>query len=228
MMYGNVIRATFVSRPNRFIAEVLAGGETERVHVRNTGRCRELLIPGAETYLSEAANKNRATRYDLIAVRKGARLINMDAGAPNAAFGEYLREGKHIEGVTLLKPEAGYGASRFDFYVEAGERRIFNEVTGVTLEEDGVALFPDAPTERGVKHLNELVRSVRDGYEAQVVFVVQMAGVRYFMPNSKTHPAFGAALAAAHDGGVAVRAFDCLVSPDSMSIGRPVEVRLSH
>jgi sugar fermentation stimulation protein A len=226
MKYQNVCGGVFISRPNRFIAEIELGGRHERVHVKNTGRCRELLIPGAAVYLREAANPSRSTRYDLIAVQKGERLVNMDSSAPNAAFYEYLQSGLHIGGAAFIKPEARYGASRFDFYVETRDRKIFIEVKGVTLEEDGVVMFPDAPTERGVKHLNELARCVRDGYEAQVVFVVQMNNVRYFTPNNKTHPAFGEALVSAENAGVAVSAFDCDVSPDSMTIGQAVEVRL--
>jgi sugar fermentation stimulation protein A len=202
-------------------------GHIERAHVKNTVRCLELLVPGAELYLSEAGNSKRATRYDVAAVRKGDRLINMDASAPNIAFGEYLQRREYIDGLTLIKPEAKYGASRFDFYVETRERKVFIEVKGVTLEQNGAAMFPDAPTERGVKHLKDLAGCVRDGYEARVVFVVQMAGVLYFTPNDNTPPAFGAALAAAMESGVAADAFDCIVTPDSMSIGKAVEVRLS-
>jgi sugar fermentation stimulation protein A len=227
MKYQNVRDGVFISRPNRFIAEVELDGRSERVHVKNTGRCRELLIPGTTIYLQEAANPNRSTQYDLIAVKKGKRLINMDANAPNAAFYEYLQSGLHIDGVTSIKPETKYGSSRFDFYVEARNRRIFIEVKGVTLEEDGVVMFPDAPTERGVKHLNELARCVREGYEAQVVFVTQMADVRYFRPNNRTHPAFGDTLVFAKNTGVVVAAFDCEVTSDSMTIGKAIEVRLN-
>jgi sugar fermentation stimulation protein A len=223
--YEKIRAGFFVSRPNRFAAEVTLDGQIERVHVKNTGRCRELLVPGANVYLNETIKPKRVTRYDLVAVRKGERLINMDAQAPNAAFLEYLRSGQYISGATLIKPEARYGTSRFDFYVEAGHRRIFIEVKGVTLENAGVVLFPDAPTERGVKHLKALSQCVRDGYEARVVFVAQMSNVLYFVPNDETHPAFGETLAAAKAGGVAVDAFDCAVTPDSMRIGKPVEVR---
>jgi len=226
MTYDNIVPGVFISRPNRFIAEVEIGGAVEVCHVKNTGRCRELLIPGGLVYLQKADNPNRVTKYDLIAVRKGGRLINMDANAPNKAFLEYLRSGAYMDGVTHIKPEARYGASRFDFYVEAGGRRIFIEVKGVTLEEDGVVLFPDAPTERGVKHLRELARCVAEGFEAHAVFVIQMDNVRYFTPNNDTHPAFGAALAAAKRAGVIVVAFDCDVSEDSMTINKAVEIRL--
>jgi sugar fermentation stimulation protein A len=227
MKYQNVRGGVFISRPNRFIAEVELDGKSERVHVKNTGRCRELLIPGAAVYLQKAANPNRSTRYDLIAVKKDKRLINMDSGAPNAAFYEYLQNGLHIDGVTSIRPETKYGSSRFDFYVETRNRRIFIEVKGVTLEEDGIVMFPDAPTERGVKHLNELARCVGEGYEAQAVFVAQMADVRYFTPNDRTHPAFGDALVSAKNMGVEAMAFGCAVTPDSMTIGRAVEVRIN-
>ena len=227
MKYKSVRDGVFIARPNRFIAEIELDGKNERVHVKNTGRCRELLTPGTTVYLQEATNPNRSTRYDLIAVKKGKRLINMDATAPNAAFYEYLRSDLHIDGVTNIKPETKYGSSRFDFFVETGNRRILIEVKGVTLEEDGVVMFPDAPTERGVKHLNELAQCVLNGYEAQVIFVVQMSDVLYFTPNIQMHPAFAEALVYAKNMGVTVEAFDCNVAPDSMTIGKAVEVRLS-
>ena len=201
------------------------GSQTAVAHVKNTGRCKELLVPGAKVILQKFSGDKRKTLYDLIAVWKGDRLINMDSQAPNTAFLEHLRSGRHIDGITLIKSEARYGGSRFDFYIEAGERKIFIEVKGVTLEENGAAMFPDAPTERGVKHLNELAQCVRDGYEAQVVFVIQMKGVRYFTPNNKTHPEFGAALAAAGRSGMKVVALDCKVGLDSITIGDPVSVQ---
>ena len=197
MIYPNTCEGTFISRPNRFIAHVEVGGETVVSHVKNTGRCKELLIHGTRVIMQKCDKPERKTLYDLIAVWKGARLINMDSQAPNKVFLEHLQSGRYIDGITLTKPEAKYGGSRFDFYVEAVERKIFIEVKGVTLKEDGVVLFPDAPTERGVKHLNELARCIREGYEAQVVFVVQMSDIRYFTPNNITHPAFGKALNAA-------------------------------
>ena len=226
MKYQNVRDGVFINRLNRFIAEVEVDGRRERVHVKNTGRCRELLTPGATVYLHEATNPNRSTRYDLITVEKGQRLINIDASAPNVTFYEYLKSGLHIDDVTKIKPEAKYGSSRFDFYVETRNSKIFIEVKGVTLEGDGVVMFPDAPTERGVKHLNELTRCVHDGNEAHVVFVVQMSNVLFFTPNTKMHPAFGSALVSAKNAGVVVAAFDCNVAPDSMMIGKAVEVRL--
>jgi len=226
MTYPNICPAVFRSRPNRFIAEVDIEGKPETVHVKNTGRCKELLTPGATVYLVQSNNELRKTRYDLVSVHKGGRLINMDSQAPNMVFLEYLKSGRYIEDVTLIRPEAVYGSSRFDFYVETAERKVFIEVKGVTLEENDVVLFPDAPTLRGVKHLEELARCVRDGYEAHVVFVVQMANVCYFTPNKVTHPRFGEALTAAKDAGVMVSAFDCDVSPASLSIRGQVRIRL--
>jgi sugar fermentation stimulation protein A len=226
MIYNNIRGGTFLSRPNRFIAEVAIGGQTEICHVKNTGRCKELLIPGARVYVNRPDNPNRATKYDLVSVFKGERLINMDSQAPNKVFLEYLRSGRYIDGITRVQTEAIYGGSRFDFYVEAGQRKIFIEVKGVTLEENGVALFPDAPTLRGVKHLKELTACIGDGYEAQAVFVIQMRGVRYFTPNDKTHPTFGAALSAAAAAGVKVVALDCEVSENGMGIRDFVPVSL--
>jgi sugar fermentation stimulation protein A len=228
MIYDSIREGVFLRRPNRFIAEMEINGKTEICHVKNTGRCKELLISGAKVYVNESANPARTTKYDLISVWKGERLINMDSQAPNRAFGDYLRQGGFIENVTLIKPEAKYGGSRFDFYVEAGERKIYIEVKGVTLEENGVAMFPDAPTERGVKHLNELAKCVADGFEAYVIFIIQMKGVLYFAPNYRTHPEFGAALTGAMESGVKAVALECLVTADSMKIGGgslPIKVR---
>ena len=226
MIYPKIISATFLSRPNRFIAHVDIDGKTEIAHVKNTGRCKELLVPGATVYLALSDNSERKTKYDLVSVQKGKRLINMDSQAPNRVFYEYLELGRYISGVTKIKPEAKFGNSRFDFYVETESRKIFIEVKGVTLEESGVVLFPDAPTERGVKHLNELVRCLHEGYEAQVVFVIQMDDVRYFTPNDKTHPEFGKALRKAEKEGAAIVALDCAVAPDNLNIGKTVQIRL--
>lgn len=226
MQYQHMHRAVFLSRPNRFIAHVELDGQTVVCHVKNTGRCRELLLPGAEVWIQHAASENRKTAYDLIAVRKGDRLINMDAAAPNAALGEWLRAGGLLPEPVLVKPEAKRGASRLDFYVESATRRAWIEVKGVTLEEDGHVRFPDAPTQRGIKHLEELEGCVRDGFEAYAVFVVQMEGVRDFAPNWVTHPAFGDALVHAAANGVRVLALDCTVSPDSMCIRDQVPVIL--
>jgi len=226
MMYYCIHEGIFISRPNRFIAQVELNGRTEICHVKNTGRCKELLIPGARVYVNQSDNPARATKYDLVAVYKGERLINIDSQAPNKIFLEYLRSGRYISGITRIQPEAKYGGSRFDFYVEAGQRKVFIEVKGVTLEEDNVVMFPDAPTLRGVKHLNELAACVTTGYEAQVIFVVQMRNVKYFTPNNTTHPAFGEALVAAGVSGVKLIALDCKVKPDSLEIKDFVPLRL--
>jgi sugar fermentation stimulation protein A len=225
MIYDNVRVGTFVSRPNRFVAEVRLGGKVEICHVKNTGRCKELLIAGAEVCVRKADAPGRSTKYDLVSVWKGDRLINIDSQAPNRVWLEYLQAGRYIRDVKLIKPEARYGASRFDFYAET-RRKIFMEVKGVTLEENGVAMFPDAPTERGVRHLNELIRCRREGYEAHVIFVVQMKGVRYFTSNAVTHAAFAEALAAAKTAGVKIAARDCEVTENSLTISDVVPVRV--
>lgn len=225
MTYDRIFPGVFLDRPNRFIAHVDVGGTVETVHVKNTGRCRELLIPGARVYVQECGSPARKTKFDLIAAEKGPLLINMDAQAPNRTAAEYLP--RLFPDLTLLRPEVTYGDSRFDFYLETTNERRFIEVKGVTLETDGIALFPDAPTLRGVKHLHELTRCLGDGYRAMVLFVIQMKGVRAFRPNDTTHPEFGQALRAAAAAGVDVRAVDCLVTPDSLTIHRPVEVLLS-
>ena len=230
MHYSNCTAGTFLSRPNRFVAQVALDGRTETCHVKNTGRCRELLIHGCRVYLTRSDNPARKTQYDLIAVEKqtahGPLLINMDAQAPNHVFEAWARAGRFRPRLTLLRPETVYGASRFDFYWEAGTDRGFVEVKGVTLEEDGVARFPDAPTLRGVKHLEELIACQAEGYEAAVCFVLQMAGMRDFAPNDLTHPAFGAALRRAAAAGVQILARECTVTPDSLAIAGPVPVCL--
>ncbi len=227
MRYGTVVPAVFLERPNRFLARVIPdGGEEETVHVKNTGRCRELLVPGYTVWLSESGNPGRKTRYDLVAVNRAGRLINMDAQAPNRVFREWAAAGGYRPGLTALRSEITYGNSRFDFYWEDSKSRGFVEVKGVTLEEDGLALFPDAPTERGVKHLNELAAARGAGYEAAVCFVIQMEKVREFRPNDATHPAFGEALRRARAAGVEILAVDCRVEPDQIEIRQPVPVKL--
>ena len=226
MVYECMRKARFLSRPNRFIAIVELDGQETVCHVKNTGRCRELLVPGAEVWVQQASSPARKTAYDLIAVRKGERLINMDAAAPNAALGEWLRAGGLLPEPVLVKAEAKRGASRLDFYVESAERRAWVEVKGVTLEADGHVRFPDAPTERGIKHLRELEECVREGCEAYAVFVIQMEGAVDFAPNWQTHAAFGEALCHAAEAGVGILALDCTVTPRSMQIRRPVPVRL--
>lgn len=226
MQYGKILPARFLSRPNRFVARVEAEGEELVCHVKNTGRCRELLVPGATVWLEESPNPSRKTKFDLIAVEKGDRLINMDAQAPNKVFGEWATAGGFREGLTLLRPETTYGSSRFDFYWESSKSRGFVEVKGVTLEEDGIVRFPDAPTLRGVKHLDELVKAHEAGYEAAVCFVIQMEDVRWFAPNDVTHPEFGQALRRAAQAGVEILAMDCAVTPQSLTIGKSVPIRL--
>lgn len=226
MRYRNIHKAIFLSRPNRFIAQVELNGREETVHVKNTGRCRELLIPGCTVYLEKSDNAARRTAYDLVAVEKGDLLINMDSQAPNKVFGEWAQQGRFRDDLTLLKPETVWGKSRFDFYWEAGEKRGFVEVKGCTLEENGLALFPDAPTERGVKHLEELREAQRAGYSCTICFVLQMKGCRVFRPNELTHPEFADALRRAEQAGVHVLAVDCVVTPDSLVIDRPVQVEL--
>lgn len=232
MQYHRIRQARFLSRPNRFVAYVDLDGETELCHVKNTGRCRELLLPGAVVYLEESDNPVRKTKYDLIAVEKRVEnktiplMINMDAQAPNKVFQEWALAGKFLPGLTHLKPEQQWGNSRFDFYFEAEERRGFVEVKGVTLECDGHAQFPDAPTDRGVKHILELAACQAEGYEAYLCFVIQMAGMKDFTPNDATHPAFGKALRKAAAGGVKIFARECRVTPDTLEIAGAVPVLL--
>lgn len=224
MRYENIVEGIFLARPNRFIAHVKINGAVEVCHVKNTGRCAELLIPGARVFLQRSDKPERKTKYDLIAVYKGDVLINMDSQAPNKAAAEFIP--RLFEGVTLIKPEAKHGDSRYDFYIEAGERKVYMEVKGVTLEIGGAALFPDAPTERGVKHLNGLSRCIAEGYEAAVLFVIQMKGIHRFSPNEATHPAFAAALRTAAQAGVQLYAYDCKVTPEEMTIDKPVRIEL--
>lgn len=226
MQYANIRPAIFRSRPNRFIAKVELDGQEETVHVKNTGRCKELLVPGRRVWLEEGATPNRKTKYDLIAVDKDGLLVNMDAQAPNKVFAEWAKAGSFVPDLTLLRPETTWGKSRFDFYWEAGERRGFVEVKGCTLEDDGFCRFPDAPTERGVKHLNELVSCMEDRFEAAVCFVIQMDGMKSFSPNDATHPAFGDALRSAHQAGVQVLAVGCSVTPDTLNITHFIPVVL--
>lgn len=226
MHYQNVRAAKFIDRPNRFIAHVELDGSVETVHVKNTGRCRELLVPGCTVYLEKGTNPNRKTAYDLIAVEKGSSLINMDAQAPNKVFAEWAAAGGFLPDVTAIRPEYAYGGSRLDFCVETEGRLHLVEVKGVTLEENGNALFPDAPTERGVKHIRELQRAAETGLDAVLFFVVQIRDIHSVAPNDVTHPAFGGALREAAAHGVRVLAYDCDVTPDSLKIRREVPVIL--
>ncbi len=225
MEYKNMVPGVFLARPNRFIAHIAIDGQTEVCHVKNTGRCRELLIPGVQVWCQRTDNPIRKTQYDLIAVQKGSRLINMDSQAPNAAVKEWLLGGG-LGKIENLKPESVHGSSRFDFSFTKGGRPCLLEVKGVTLEDDGVCAFPDAPTERGTKHLRHLAQAAKDGYGAYVLFVIQMADAAYLHPNDATDPAFGAALREAAAAGVTVLAMDCLVTECSMTIQSPIAVKL--
>ena len=225
MTYANMIPGIFLARPNRFIAHIEIDGQQEVVHVKNTGRCRELLPVGAEVYCQRSDNPNRKTKYDLITVRKGPRLINMDSQAPNTAAKEWLLSGGLGE-IENLRAETFHGDSRFDFSFTRNGQTCFLEVKGVTLENDGVCAFPDAPTQRGAKHLKGLTEAVQAGYGAYVLFVIQMSDVKYLHPNDATDPAFGAALREAAAKGVTVMAVDCTVTVNSMTIGKEVPVVL--
>lgn len=225
MKYGYVADAVFLQRPNRFIAQVLLNGQEETVHVKNTGRCKELLVPGAKVYLEKGKNPARKTAWDLIAVEKGNRLVNMDSQLPNKVAEEWLAQGGLGQFSQLLR-EQTWGASRLDFCLKDARRTKYVEVKGVTLEEGGKVYFPDAPTARGVKHLEELTRIRREGMEAAVLFVVQMDEVTAFSPNDATDPAFGDALRRAKDAGVEIAAIDCLVRPEEVTPGQRVPVVL--
>lgn len=226
MKYKNIVKGIFRFRPNRFIAHAEIDGREEVVHVKNTGRCRELLPPGAEVYLDYSDSPTRKTAYDLIAVKKGERLINMDSQAPNKLFYEWAAAGNFIGKPDFIKPEYKWGNSRFDFYLEKGERRFLVEVKGCTLEFDGECYFPDAPTERGVKHINELIAAKESGYECCIFFVVQMKDVKFLAPNDATHPEFGAALRKAAERGVQILAYDCSISENSIIIADKIPVKL--
>ena len=225
MRYHNMVKGTFLSRPNRFIAHILLGGKEEICHVKNTGRCRELLQPGVTVWCQHFENTNRKTKYDLIAVQKGERLINMDSQAPNVAAKEWLLSGGLGE-ISDVKAETVHGDSRFDFSFIKDGKKCFLEVKGVTLENAGVCAFPDAPTERGVKHLKGLTRAAEDGFGAYVLFVIQMENVKYLHPNDATDPAFGQALREAAKAGVKILAMDCKVTENTMTIHTPVPVKL--
>ena len=233
-----IVKGNFMERPNRFIAKVLVNDVEETVHVKNTGRCRELLVPNATVYLEHWDTNTRKTKYDLIAVEKGDRLINMDSQAPNKVAAEYLYT--LFPDLTLLKAEQKHGNSRFDFYMERPSHienvgancvrpqteKWFIEVKGVTLEENGIARFPDAPTERGVKHIQELISCLDEGYRAMILFIVKMKGISHMEPNDRTHPQFGEALRRAKESGVEIRAVDCIVTPDSVTADCPLPVKL--
>ena len=226
MIYNNIYKAKFLNRPNRFIAHIEIDGKEEIAHVKNTGRCRELLTDNATVFVQKSDNPNRKTQYDLIGVLKGEKMINMDSQIPNKVFGEWAQNSGFFGDLTLVKAEKTYGSSRFDYYLETAKDKIFAEVKGVTLEKDGVVLFPDAPTERGVKHINELCQCVKDGYKAYIFFIIQMDDVKYFTPNRETHPAFADALKTAAANGVGVYALSCKVTANSIVADKFVEVKL--
>lgn len=222
MRYENITKGSFIDRPNRFVAHVEINGKVEAVHVKNTGRCRELLISGAEVYLTEPGTPGRKTRYDLVAVRKGTGILfNIDSQAPNKVVKEWLAG----QAFDKIVPEHTYGNSRIDFYMERSNQKYLMEVKGCTLEMDGIGYFPDAPTERGVKHLHELIRAAGEGYKAIAAFVIQMDGVTEVRPNTATHPEFAAAFAEAMAAGVQILMLPCHVEPDRLEIRKGFEVK---
>lgn len=227
MEYNKIVEGIFLERPNRFIAYVLINGKQETVHVKNTGRCKELLVPGATVFLEESDNPNRKTKYDLVKIIKENRIINMDSQAPNKVVGEWLSENNLYKNTTLIKAEKTYEKSRFDFYIEGDGRKAFIEVKGVTLEDNGVVRFPDAPSDRAVKHIEHLIKASKDGYDTYVMFVIQMKNVKYFEPNTKTHPKFAEILKKANDEGVNILAYECNVTKTGMNIEKPVKVVLT-
>lgn len=229
---GRIKEGVFLSRPNRFIAYVKVDGREEKCHVKNTGRCRELLVPGCKVYLEESENPNRSTRFDLVATEKkigdSSILINMDSQAPNSVVEEWLRKGELFGEKAEVKREVTYSDSRFDFSITDESGRIsFLEVKGCTLEKNGVVMFPDAPTERGVKHVKELIKAKKEGYGAYILILVQMCGVKYFVPNWDTHPAFGEALRDAERNGVVILCYDSIVTSDSITLFKSVPIVLS-
>lgn len=232
MEYAQVLPAEFLARPNRFVARCRLGGEEVTAHVPNTGRCRELLVPGCTVYLAPAGSPRRRTRFTLVCVDKAGTLINIDSLAPNRVFREAVEAGRlllpGLGPITRLRPETVFDRSRFDFYLESGPHRAFAEIKGVTLEENGVARFPDAPTERGLKHVRETGCAVAEGYLAYLVFIVQMKGAGRLCPNWQTQPAFGEALRQAREQGVHLLAFDCAVAPGAIALAGPVPLDLSR
>lgn len=226
MNYSKITKGLFLNRQNRFIAEVDIGGKIHTVHVKNTGRCKELFRNNAVVFLEQSSNPNRKTLYDLISVYKGDTLVNVDSQSPNKAVREWLEAGGLLDKPTLIKPEVRYGDSRLDFYIENEEEKAFVEVKGVTLEKNGVALFPDAPTQRGRRHLSELIKAHENGYTAAVVFLVQMKGCNAFSPNAITDAPFANELKRASENGVRIIALDCVVKPDSITADREIPVKL--
>jgi len=226
MVYDNIVSGKFIDRPNRFIANVEVDGVSKVCHVKNTGRCKELLIPGTDVLIQHFVESSRKTSYDLISVFKGRKLINMDSQAPNKIVNEFLNIGSLIQNIKYIKPECKHLSSRFDFYVEADDRKIFIEVKGVTLENEGIVKFPDAPTIRGLRHIKELCSCIDEGFETYIIFVVQMGGAKYFTPNNEMHPEFGEALIQAKQKGVKILAYECEVGGEFITLSREVPVIL--
>lgn len=225
MLYRKIVEGIFLERPNRFIAKVQVGENIETVHVKNTGRCRELLVKGAKVILEDCESPNRKTRYDLISVYKNGRLINMDSQVPNDVVEEWIKDKNLFDDISYYKREYKFGDSRFDFYIEHGDKKCFVEVKGVTLENDNVVMFPDAPTKRGSKHLMHLIEATKQGYEAAVIFVIQMSDVDYFTPNYERDEEFSKALLQAQNVGVNILAFDCNITENSIEYKEKVQVR---
>lgn len=226
MRYEKIKKGIFLKRPNRFLAQVLIDGKEELCHVKNTGRCKELLVSKAEVYVECHNNEKRKTKFSLVAVKKGDVLINMDSQAPNKVVKEWLEDKNGLGELNVIKPEKKYGNSRFDFYLETNDKKCFIEVKGVTLEENGIAKFPDAPTERGVKHILELIQCTKQGYESYLIFVIQMKEIISFEPNERTQPEFKEALKKAREAGVHILAYDCLVTEDGLYLDKEVLVCL--
>ena len=227
MKYNNIKEAVFIKRPNRFVAHVLIDGKEEICHVKNTGRLGELLLPDAKVYVQHHSNPNRKTRYSLIAVEKDGVIYNIDSQAPNQLALEWVKSGRFLESVTYVKPEKTYKKSRFDLYIEAEDKKIFMEVKGVTLNQDGIGMFPDAPTERGRKHVLELCEALEEGYEAYILFVVKFKPVHGFAPNTSRQPDFTESLKYAREKGVHIMAVCCEVSPQELCIDREIPVMIS-
>lgn len=230
MKYKNIVKGEFISRPNRFIAKVKINGEEHTVHVKNTGRCKEILVPGAVIYLEKSANPERKTAYDLIGVEKktknGTILINIDSQIPNLCAAEFLPVSGLFSEDTVIRREVTYGNSRFDIMAESPSKKAFVEVKGVTLEKDGVALFPDAPTERGVKHIKELIRASSEGFDAYIMFIIQMENIKSFSPNEETHPEFASVLREADKAGVKILAYSCKVTENDITVAEPIKIKL--
>lgn len=226
MIYNNIKPAKFLFRPNRFIAEIEIEGKHEIAHVKNTGRCKELLIAGADIFVQEFDTALRKTKYDLISVYKGDRLINMDSQVPNKAFAEYAAQGRFLSNLSCIKGEVTYKSSRFDFYAETDSHKIFIEVKGVTLEKDNICMFPDAPTQRGIKHITELIDAAKNGYDAYIVFVVQMDNVTHFTPNYETHKEFGQMLKSAKANNVKLLAITSTITADSIVLKNEIPIIL--